>query len=461
MSRFSDVVILIPGIIGSELSKDGQVIWGASASVFWNALALDGISKLALHAQGSLDEDIGDGVVATGILRRPALIPDFWKIGTYQDLSAGLQSALGLSNGQNFFEFAYDWRRDNRVAASKLAKAAHVWLAAWRGSSGNDKAKLILVAHSMGGLVARHFVEAMDGWKTTKATFAVSTPFGGSGNAISFLSNGLQKRWMPGHVSEAINKVRDFDSIYQLLPTGEFVTDGAGKASRVIDVTIPNIDRGRAIEALKFHTDLSSRAKSNLDESGYAQRRGPMRTVIGTEQPTSGFATLQPDGSILCDGGTSGNRLLWGDGTVPRASATPAEVGEEVAAFVPTGHAVIPSHQSTIAHITNAIAGLPEVTLRDRGGHGTISLIIEDMYPVDEPVIIHAITGVSAQYLELTIKPVDSATAPFTTRMYPKDGRYRWQGDLPVGVYEATAACMGAEAAGDIFFVQPVFSEHP
>jgi hypothetical protein len=452
---------LIPGIIGSVLSKDGQVIWGASASVVWNALTGDGISKLALPAQGSLDEDIGDGVVATGILSRPALIPDFWKIGTYQDLSAGLQSALGLSKGQNFFEFAYDWRRDNRVSALKLAKAAHGWLTAWRASSGNDQAKLILVTHSMGGLVARHFVEVMEGWKTTRASFAISTPFAGSGNAISFLSHGLHKPWLPGHVSEAINKIRGFDSVYQLLPTGEFVVDGAGKASRVADVTIPNIDRSRAIAALEFHSDLASQARSNADEPGYAQRRGPMRTVIGTEQPTSGFATLQPDGSVLCDEGTSGSRLLWGDGTVPRASATPPEVGEEVAAFIPTGHGVIPSHQSTIAHISNAIAGLPEVRLRDRGGHGTISLIMDDMYPANEPVTIHAITGVSAQYLELTVKPIEGVVAPFKTRMFPKDGRYSWRGDLPAGAYEATTSSMGAEPAGDIFFVQPVTDEYP
>jgi hypothetical protein len=406
-----------------------------------------------MGATGSLDEDIGDGVVATGILRRPALIPDFWKIGTYQDLSRGLQSGLGLTLGSNYFEFAYDWRRDNRVAAKRLARESHSWLTDWRGTSGNEQAKLIFVTHSMGGLIARHLVEVMEGWKTTRAIFAIGTPYRGSGHALAFLSNGMSEWWLPDHVASTIANIRGMDSVYQLLPTEDFLTDTSNRRHRITDVHVANVDAVRARAALLFHEEMREAAKANQAIAAYAGRRGSVRTVIGTEQPTSGFASLLDDGTIVCDRGATGSSLLWGDGIVPRASATPPELGEDVAAFVPTSHALVPSHESTIAHIRNAIAGLPEVTLRDRGGHGTISLLIGDIYRADGPVTLVAMTAASAQFLELTIRKIEGGAEPIVTRMYPQDREYRWQGNLAVGSYSATVSCPGTEPAADLFFV--------
>ncbi|MFK4810960.1 hypothetical protein ACI3KW_12190 [Devosia sp. ZW T5_3] len=458
LSGFSDVVILIPGIIGSELSKDGRVLWGGSESTIWGALTEDTLDALALSAPGSLDEDIGDGITATGILRRPAVIPDLWKIGTYQDLSRGLIEGLRLSPGKNYFEFAYDWRRDNRVAAGQLARAAHSWLSVWKASSGNDGARLVLVTHSMGGLIARHFVEVMEGWRTTRATFAISTPFSGSGNAVSFLADGMTQWWLPQRLKDSINAIRGMDSVYQLLPTTTFIKDTDGGLHHVHDSSIANIDAGRARAALDFHAEMTGAANSNASIDAYASRRGSLRTVIGTEQPTFGFAALQSTGVVTCEN-SDDDRLLWGDGIVPRRSATPPEVGEEVATFVPTRHAVIPSHAMTIAHIRNAIAGLPEVSLRDRGGVGTISLTIGDIYPAREPVRMTAATGTPTQYLDLSITGLDQSAIRFTTRMYPKDGMFTWEGALEPGSYASAVSCAGAETAGDVFFVQSVQQE--
>ena len=59
-----------------------------------------------------------------------------------------------MVEGQNWFDFPYDWRRDNRVAARHLGERAPGWLQAWRKQSGNNDAKLILVAHSIAAGVA-------------------------------------------------------------------------------------------------------------------------------------------------------------------------------------------------------------------------------------------------------------------------------------------------------------------
>lgn len=54
-------------------------------------------------------------------------------------------------------------------------------------------AKLILVGHSMGGIVARCFLEALEGWKDTLAQITFGTPHRGSINALDTLVNWVRK----------------------------------------------------------------------------------------------------------------------------------------------------------------------------------------------------------------------------------------------------------------------------
>lgn len=134
----------------------------------------------------------------------------------HRDLGKLLQR--GLKANQNYFQFPYDWSRDNRVSARRLAQATHKWLQAWRTSSGNGKAKLILIGHSMGGIVARYFLEVLGGWRDTRSLITFGTPYRGSLNAVGYLANGYAKGIGPLKV-DLSETVRSFTTIYQLLPT--------------------------------------------------------------------------------------------------------------------------------------------------------------------------------------------------------------------------------------------------
>ena len=54
------------------------------------------------------------------------------------------------------------------------------WLHDWRARSGNKDAKLVLVGHSMGGLVSRYFLEVLGGWLHTRSLFTLGTPHRGA-----------------------------------------------------------------------------------------------------------------------------------------------------------------------------------------------------------------------------------------------------------------------------------------
>jgi hypothetical protein len=180
---FKDLVVVLPGISGSVLSKDGKEIWGASTAAIWQAVTSGGENIRSLAIKGVDDPslaDLGDGVKATGLVQDLHIIPGLWKIDGYSALVNHLKSSLQLEDGQNLFEFAYDWRRDNRVAARRLAQATKGWLDRWRTTSGASDAKLVLVAHSMGGLVSQYFLEVMGGWKDTRALVTFGTPYRGS-----------------------------------------------------------------------------------------------------------------------------------------------------------------------------------------------------------------------------------------------------------------------------------------
>ena len=121
---------MLPGITGSVLARNGQEVWSFSAPAVWSALTSHGRSLKELELGGDDPEalDLGDGVVATRIIRRAHSFPGLHKNVGYGPLLDALKSGLDLKVGRgegrdagSLFEFPYDWRRDNRVAARKLA----------------------------------------------------------------------------------------------------------------------------------------------------------------------------------------------------------------------------------------------------------------------------------------------------------------------------------------------------
>ena len=212
-----DLVVVLPGVTGSILAKDGKDVWALSSSALTTYLRSFGASldQLTLHSvdDATLD-DLGDGITATQLMPDSQIIPGFWKIDGYGVLTKRLLNSFELNEGRNFLTFPYDWRRDNRVSARKLAALIATALPVWREMSGNQQAKVILITHSMGGIIARRFVEVLEGWRLCRALITFGTPYRGSVKALSYLYNGYKL----GTV-DLSPLFRSCASVYQLLPT--------------------------------------------------------------------------------------------------------------------------------------------------------------------------------------------------------------------------------------------------
>ena len=455
--RFGDVVVLLPGLTGSVLRKDGKDLWGPSAGALLGAALSRGrLRPLVLREDPVERDDLGDGVVATRLFPDVHLIPGLWKIDGYSKLSEALFRSLGLVPGQSFFECPYDWRRDVRVAARLLARRAHEWLAQWRRRSGNDQARLILVAHSMGGLVARAFLELHDGWRTTRALVAFGTPFRGAPNTLDALSNGVRKG--PLGLVDLTTLARSCTSVHQLLPFYPVVETGGRGFARVTETTLPNLDPSRVARGVAFHDEIRRAVESHRRSSRYREDGCAIYPVVGIDQAT-------PQSARLVDGRlevlpTWRGKDHSGDGTVPRASATPLERGHEGREmYAGTRHASLQGASATLTHVVGLLAGV-DIDLdeyrRARRDLGRVAIEVGDVFWRDEPVQIRARIQEAPPRLTVRVRPARGgpSVARATLRRDPDGVHTAELGPLAPGSYRVTVTGgSSVEPAEDVFVV--------
>ena len=178
-------VIVIPGILGSKLidDKTGEVVWGEMGPKDVSALKTRSLTELALPMQlGVPLSQLRDDVRENGPLDKAVFhilgIPI--KVNAYQQLLATLgvggyrdadfQGKLRnneVDYGEDHitcFQFSYDWRRDVSESAAQLhqyiEETNRYTREQYRIRYGieNPNLKFDIVAHSMGGLVARYYL---------------------------------------------------------------------------------------------------------------------------------------------------------------------------------------------------------------------------------------------------------------------------------------------------------------
>jgi len=270
------------------------------------------------------------GVTATRLVPDTTIVPGLVKIDGYTRIEQYLIAQLGLTAGENFFPFPYDWRLDNRRNAQRLEQQALPWLHRWRAASGASDARLVLVGHSMGGLVARYFLECLGGWQHARTLVTLGTPHRGSLNAVDFLVHGMKKGIGPLGL-DLSPLLRSLPSVYQLLPIYPCIDGGAGALARVASAAreglLPQVDPDRAQAARDFHQQIEDAQSANARSSAYREGGYRLVPVVGIEQPT--LQSARAGGGEVELLRNHGGEDLGGDGTVPRVSATPLEMSAD------------------------------------------------------------------------------------------------------------------------------------
>jgi len=447
-----DVVVLLPGILGSVLQKDGEDLWAPTAGATFRALTgQTDLQSLALAADPEDVDDVGDGIRAVRLFPDVHLIPGLWKIDGYSHISQWLRATFDLDDQANYFEFPYDWRRSNAVAARQLAMRSRGWLAQWREHSGHADAKLVLVCHSMGGLVARHFLEVLEGWKQTKALITFGTPYRGSLKALNFLANGFKKHLGPITLLDLTAVVRSLTSVYQLLPIYPCYDAGDGKLLKLTEaIGVPNLDRTKVSEAFKFHARIANAVDGHPVETRTS--RYAIHPIVGTHQVTLQSATLV-DGALTVSTEYPGQDVD-GDGTVPRVSATPIELGNNPhAMYAAAQHASVQNADAPLDQLSGILTGLTLDLDIFKAEPIKLTLLVDDAYLTGEPVTICVRPERPATALIATIGNVETGASiklPMTDR---GDGTHAAEQLLPPGTYRVRVAGGLAVPIADVFVV--------
>jgi phospholipase A1 len=183
-----DNIIFVPGIEGSTLALNGIEIWPLTLSEI-----------IFGYPPSRIDQLLDPAAVATGIVKNVACIP------IYQTLDDDLGIIANWA-GATKIQFYYDWRKDILTYTAPLLASVIEERVKKGGKS------ITLVAHSMGGLVARLVLEdpkynTQPWFASIKALIAICTPHHGAPQAICEAlglqgSSGLHPSDMPRLTSD-------------------------------------------------------------------------------------------------------------------------------------------------------------------------------------------------------------------------------------------------------------------
>jgi pimeloyl-ACP methyl ester carboxylesterase len=459
MADFADLVILLPGITGSVLANQaGKEVWAPSGGAVWRAITSFGGSIEGLELAG---DEIDDGVTATRLVPDVSLVPGLIKIDGYSRVSDYLVAQLGLREGQNFRAFPYDWRRDNRVNAKRLEAQALTWLKDWRAESGNAAAKLVLIGHSMGGLISRYFIECLGGWQHTRTLMTLGTPHRGSLSAVGFLENGMKKGIGPFGL-DLSPLLRSLTSVYQLLPIYPCVignSSGGGELQRVAQAAqagiLPHVDAARAAAARAFHQEIQDAQARNAQNADYAERGPALIPVVGIEQPTAQTADMR-SGKLVLQNSYEGQDL-GGDGTVPRVSATPIELSDaKREIYAAETHGALQNADGTLANLRGVLTR-DKIDLRKfqrAEDAAMLTLEVDDVVLPGEAVAVRVRASEGNPKVGLTLTPLAGGAA--LEERLTRDAEPGWQQGrfaLAPGVWRITAAAEGATTVSELVVV--------
>ncbi|MDB9466152.1 esterase/lipase family protein [Dolichospermum circinale] len=458
--EMKDIIVLIPGIMGSILQlRNGRNLWD-TGNIIWAMTGLnnDNLQRLRMQGDDYLIDDLEDGVQATGLIRVPGVIGGLIKTDDYSSISNLITEEFNVTKGEihdnnpaNFFEFPYDWRRDNRVAARKLQQLIDKRLPQWREKTGNEKAKVIILAHSMGGLVARHYLEVLEGWQNCRALVTFGTPYRGAVNSVNYLANEQRLGF-----ADLTDIVRSFTSVYQLMPIYPMVKIGENYQRVSETQGIPHLDKKRAEKALAFHREIEQAVEKHQKDAQYLNFKDSYQIIpfVGCSQNTFQSVELV-DGKIQTsyELPTINNQkldiaLAEGDGTVPRLSASPIELDGKLAArYIVDTHSCLQSNLQVFDDLSRLLEDMQNTEnppirggLRSELNHrATISLNIDDLYVTSEPIelrakILNLNTNIGV--LQATITPVEANKEPIQLNFKQQDEQWVLTIDkLSLGLY--------------------------
>lgn len=301
----AEVVVLVPGIMGSVLKDGAEIIWpGTPAELLFPYRKMPQLCK--------------DNLDPVDVIRSVSISSQ------YDTLIDALATCGFRENGAapTLAVCPYDWRKDNALAAERLASRMESIV-----QQHGNTVEITLLGHSMGGLVARYYLESGDfagraGLANVRRLIALGTPHRGAPLAIQAALGQVKRLFLNKEQVKTLANNPLFPALYQLMPPpGEpFAWDEDG-SKRYAPVDIYAANTAATLGLLPAHLASAKQFHSKLNLAKQPKGVGYF-FFAGSAHPTvSEVLVSLPQKRVRAQ-----EREDAGDGTVPVWSATQSGV---------------------------------------------------------------------------------------------------------------------------------------
>jgi len=307
-------VLIIPGIMGSQLYDGNDFIWPNIGLIIDRIHDYFILNSLSLDANGHSIKDISVGDIVKSINISVAGTNINRKVSdSFLSLINSLENNGYISNA-NYFLLPYDWRLNLDDSVQKLKDK----IEAIKAQTGFFKVDI--VAHSMGGLLTKDYINQFGSDNINKLIF-VGTPHLGAPKSAKVLLEG--DTGIPFNLlnKDTIKQLSlNSPSVYELLPNSKYFETYQGYVTLGdANLTLLNYNATKHFLTDKnLNTALLDQADEffgkSLDNLSYGNAK--VYNISGCGLATQAAYSFLPDQTHIISTGYGS-----GDGTVPLPSA--------------------------------------------------------------------------------------------------------------------------------------------
>jgi pimeloyl-ACP methyl ester carboxylesterase len=273
-------IIFIPGILGSRIVCPGRELYfpGSFESVHFHEMLLQSDGENNAGAPGSCNAGAETPPGEAGVLTTV----------DGEDVYGSMLTYLKRIATNGVYPFPYDWRRSVPHAAAQLNGLVKEVL------SETGAAHVVLVAHSMGGLVAQDYIANATNAEKVSRAVTIGTPYWGAPKSIIALLDGTANEFSTesldvlfGGEESLEEAVRNYAGLFWLYPSAAY-----GAWLEIDDIGYPAAPVGgtgidKWVQSLGGNTTLLDAAEAGHAGIDTFQTNGVnYQIVVGIGLPT-------------------------------------------------------------------------------------------------------------------------------------------------------------------------------